>query len=86
MSGAPTAQRAGGAAPERRFAGRTMLVFAVALGAAVLFGVLLVLVRRAAPGVLRVDTSLESGLHRYAVRHHGFTTAMKPSHISSLAP
>jgi undecaprenyl-diphosphatase len=71
--GATATEQAG----RRRFAGRSLLVFAIALVAAALFVTVLLLVAEQAPFVLRTDRSVAADLHRYAVRHPGFTTAMR---------
>ncbi|MGI8667212.1 MAG: phosphatase PAP2 family protein [Jatrophihabitans sp.] len=66
-----TADRSGRA--RRRFGLRTLAAFA----AAVLFAILAVLVRSSAHPVLRADRATTAHLHRYALAHHGFTTAMR---------
>ena len=71
------AGRPADATAERRFAGRTLIAFAVALAAAGLFAVLLVLVRSSAGGLLRVDRSTTDTLHRFAVSQPSFTSAMR---------
>jgi membrane-associated phospholipid phosphatase len=64
-------------AGRRRFAGRTLLVFALALGAAVLFVALLLLVSSSSSGLLRLDRATATDLHRYALSHPGFTSTMR---------
>jgi undecaprenyl-diphosphatase len=64
-------------AGRRRFAGRTVLVFVIAFGAAVLFVALLVLVSSSSSGLLKLDRATANDLHRYALRHPGFTSTMR---------
>jgi membrane-associated phospholipid phosphatase len=68
---------AGPVEPQRRFAGRTALAFAVAGLAAALFVVVLVLVENSATVVLDADRDTTNALHRFALSHRGFTTFMK---------
>jgi membrane-associated phospholipid phosphatase len=72
---APTDEREN--AGRRRFAGRTVLVFGIALITAALFVTLLLLVRASSPEVLRLDRATASDLHRYALTHHKFTSLMR---------
>lgn len=64
-------------AGRRRFAGRAVLVFGIALAAAALFVAVLLLVTSSSPGLLRLDRATATDLHRYALRHPGFTTTMR---------
>ncbi|MEO7261068.1 MAG: phosphatase PAP2 family protein [Jatrophihabitantaceae bacterium] len=64
-------------AGRRRFAGRTVLVFLIAFAAAALFVTVLLLVTSSSPRLLRLDRTLASDLHRYSLRHPGFTDAMR---------
>jgi membrane-associated phospholipid phosphatase len=61
----------------RRFAGRTVLVFGIALVAAALFVTVLLLVAAQSAWLLRTDRSVAADLHHYALRHAGFTAAMR---------
>lgn len=61
----------------RRFAGRAVLVFGIALLAAVLFVAVLVLVASSSTALLDVDRGAANDLHRYAVAHPLFTSAMR---------
>jgi undecaprenyl-diphosphatase len=63
-------------AGRRRFAGRAVLVFGAAFTAAVLFLAVLLLVTSSSPALLRLDRDLATDLHRYALTHPDFTTAM----------
>jgi undecaprenyl-diphosphatase len=64
-------------AGRRRFAGRALLVFLVAFAAAVLFLTVLLLVASSSHALLRLDRGTANDLHRYAIAHHGFTSAMR---------
>lgn len=64
-------------AGRRRFAGRAVLVFGIALAAAALFVGVLLLVTSSSPGLLRLDRATASDLHRFALRHPTFTTTMR---------
>ncbi len=57
----------------RRFETRTLVAFV----AAVLFAVLLVLVRSSSPALVRLDRSSTNHLHRFALAHSGFSSAMR---------
>ncbi|HEX8093582.1 phosphatase PAP2 family protein [Jatrophihabitans sp.] len=72
---APTDEREN--AGRRRFAGRAVVVFLVAFAAAVLFLTVLLLVTSSSEVLLRLDRATASDLHRYALRHPGFTSAMR---------
>ncbi len=61
----------------RRFGVRTALLFAGVLVAAVLFGILLLLVRDHSAPVDRLDTSVADHFNSVALAHPGFTGAMK---------
>jgi membrane-associated phospholipid phosphatase len=61
----------------RRFAGRAVLVFGIALLAAVLFVTVLLLVASSSTWLLDLDRGSSTDLHRYAVAHRGFTSAMR---------
>jgi undecaprenyl-diphosphatase len=61
----------------RRFAGRAVLVFGIAFGAAVLFVVVLLLVASSSTALLDVDRGTATDLHRYAIEHRAFTSAMR---------
>lgn len=63
--------------PQRRFAGRTVAVFVFALVAALLFAVVVLLVRTSDNALLRVDRSITANLHRFVVHRHGFVRVMK---------
>lgn len=63
-------------AGRRRFAGRAVLVFGIALVAAALF-VTVLLVASQSPWLLRTDRSVAADLHRYALRHSAFTQLMR---------
>lgn len=64
-------------AGRRRFAGRAVLVFGIALVAAALFVTVLLLVASHSPWLLRTDRSVAADLHRYALRHSTFTATMR---------
>lgn len=64
-------------AGRRRFAGRAVLVFGIALVAAALFLTVLLLVSSQSPWLLRTDRSVAADLHRYALRHSAFTQVMR---------
>lgn len=61
----------------RRFAGRVVLVFGIALLAAVLFLAVLLLVASSSTALLDVDRGAANDLHRYALSHPLFTSAMR---------
>lgn len=63
--------------PPARFSARALAAAAVLGVAGVAFGLLLVLVQDKWRPLLRVDEGARDDLHRYAVDHHGFVTAMK---------
>ncbi len=75
--GRPTDQADRQEQASRRFAGRSVLVFGIALVAAALFVTVLLLVAAQSPWLLRTDRSVAADLHRYALRHSGFTAAMR---------
>ncbi|MEO6501970.1 MAG: phosphatase PAP2 family protein [Jatrophihabitantaceae bacterium] len=64
-------------AGRRRFAGRTAVVFAIALTAAALFVLMLVLVRSSSPGLLRLDRDVAIDMNRFARDHPDFTSTMR---------
>ena len=72
---APTEERED--AGRRRFAGRAVLAFVVAFGAAVLFLVVLLLVTSSSDALLRLDRATANDLHRYALSHPRFTSVMR---------
>jgi undecaprenyl-diphosphatase len=61
----------------RRFGARAIGIFIAVLVAAVLFGVLLLLVRSQSAFVQRIDFHLAHRMHDYAVSHPTFTHVMK---------
>lgn len=63
-------------APEVRFGARTVLAAVALFLVAVPFGLLLLLVKDKWRPLLRVDNGTSSDLHRYAVDHPWFVTAM----------
>jgi membrane-associated phospholipid phosphatase len=73
----PQADDAGETASRWRFGSRAILVFGVAFLAAVLFGVVALLVTAKSTPLLRLDRDTADGLHRFALRHRTFTTAMR---------
>jgi len=60
-----------------RFGVRTTLAFIAIFVAAVPFAILVTLVRTASPKLSHLDRDVANSLHRFAVAHSGFTTAMK---------
>ncbi|HEY0167333.1 MAG TPA: phosphatase PAP2 family protein [Jatrophihabitans sp.] len=63
-------------AGRRRFAGRTAVVFVIAIAAAALFILLLVLVRSSSTALLRMDRAIAIDMNRFGRDHPGFTWAM----------
>lgn len=63
-------------AGRRRFAGRTAVVFAIALVAAALFVLLLVLVRTSSTALLRLDRDIALDMNRFSREHSTFTWVM----------
>ncbi|HEY2042344.1 MAG TPA: phosphatase PAP2 family protein [Jatrophihabitans sp.] len=61
----------------RRFEGRALLAFVSAFAAAVMFAVLTLLVTSRFTPLLRLDRDTATELHEFALRHKGFTAAMK---------
>lgn len=61
----------------RRFAGLAVLVFFLGLLAAALFLAVLLLVAAQSPWLLRLDRSVATDLHRFALRHSAFTATMR---------
>jgi membrane-associated phospholipid phosphatase len=76
-SGDPGEVAAKEAAVGRRFGARAVAVFAIALVAAGLFAVVTLLVTAKSAPLLHLDRSTAQQLHTIAVRHHGFTHAMR---------
>jgi undecaprenyl-diphosphatase len=62
---------------DRRFGVRAVFAFAAITIAAVPFGLLAIAVRDRDGVVPRLDHRVADGLHRFAVRHDGFTEAMR---------
>lgn len=73
------------AGPRLRFGARTVFA-AIMLVVAVPFGLLLLLVRDQWPPLLHLDSNASSSLHRYAVDHPGFVTAMQALSTLGSAP
>jgi membrane-associated phospholipid phosphatase len=64
------------AAPAR-FGARSILAFVAVFIAAVPLAILVALVTTSSPSLLRVDRGLSDDLHRYAIAHPGFASAMR---------
>ena len=64
-------------ATRTRFGVRSILAFVAVFITAVPFAFLVFLVRRSSPALARVDRDVSDNLHRFALAHTGFSTAMR---------
>lgn len=64
-------------AARARFGARATLAMVAIFVAAVPVAILVALVREASPGLSHLDRGVAENLHRFAVDHSGFSTAMK---------
>jgi membrane-associated phospholipid phosphatase len=71
------APKAGRMRARRRFEGRALAAFVVAFSAAVLFGVVALLVMSKSTPLLHLDRSTSDELHEFSLKHKAFTSVMR---------